>query len=180
MANLKKLYNEKYKSQIQKELGLANSMQVPKLEKIVVNVGLGEALQNSKLIDSSVDQLRVITGQAPVVTKAKKSISNFKLREGSSIGVRVTLRRERMYEFFERLVSFALPRVRDFKGLSSKSFDGRGNYTLGLEEQLIFPEIDYDKIVKVKGMNITVCTSAKDDEQGRCLLKTMGFPLRKN
>ena len=126
------------------------------------------------------DQLKEITGQAPVVTKAKRSISNFKLREGSSIGVRVTLRRNRMYEFFERLVSFALPRVRDFKGLSPKSFEGRGNYTLGLEEQLIFPEINYDKIEKIKGMNITLCTSAENDEQGSCLLKTLGFPLRKN
>ncbi len=180
MTNLKKAFDEKYREQIKKELGLSNIMQVPCLDKVVVNVGLGEALQNSKLIDSAVDQLRVITGQSPVITKAKKSISNFKLREGVPIGVRVTLRRARMYEFFERFVSFALPRVRDFKGLSPKSFDGRGNYTVGIEEQLIFPEIEYDKIEKIKGMNITICTTADNDEAGRCLLQTLGFPFRKN
>ncbi len=178
MSNFKKAYQEKFKPQVQKELGLKNTMQVPHLEKIVLNVGLGEALENSKLIDSSVDQLRIITGQQPVVTKAKRAISNFKLREGVSIGVRVTLRGNRMYEFFERFVGFALPRVRDFKGLSSKSFDGRGNYTVGIKEQLIFPEIDYDTIEKIKGMNVTICTSAQTDEAGRVLLKTMGFPFR--
>ncbi len=178
MSNFKKEFQEKFKAQVQKELNLGNTMQVPHLEKIVLNVGLGEALQNSKLIDSSVDQLRIIAGQQPVVTKAKQAISNFKLREGVSIGVRVTLRGNRMYEFFERFVSFALPRVRDFKGLSSKSFDGRGNYTVGIKEQLIFPEIDYDTIEKIKGMNVTICTSAKTDEAGRVLLKTMGFPFR--
>ena len=178
MANLKKTYNEKFKPQIQKELGLANVMDVPHLEKIIVNMGLGEALQNGKLIDAGVEQLRTITGQQPVVTRAKKAISNFKLREGVPIGVRVTLRGKRMYEFFERLVGFALPRVRDFKGLSPKSFDGRGNYTLGLKEQLIFPEIDFDKIEHVKGMNITICTSAQSDDAGKVLLKSMGFPLR--
>jgi len=178
MSNFKKAYQEKFKAQIQKELGLKNTMQVPRLEKIVINVGLGEALQNSKLIDSSVDQLRLITGQQPVVTKSKQAISNFKLREGVPIGVRVTLRGNQMYEFFERFVGFALPRVRDFKGLSSKAFDGRGNYTVGIREQLIFPEIDYDTIEKIKGMNVTICTSAKTDEAGRVLLKTMGFPFR--
>ncbi|TDJ50656.1 MAG: 50S ribosomal protein L5 [Nitrospina sp.] len=178
MSNFKKAYQEKFKAQIQKELGLKNMMQVPRLEKIVINVGLGEALQNSKLIDSSVDQLRLITGQQPVVTKSKQAISNFKLREGVPIGVRVTLRGNQMYEFFERFVGFALPRVRDFKGLSSKAFDGRGNYTVGIREQLIFPEIDYDTIEKIKGMNVTICTSAKTDEAGRVLLKTMGFPFR--
>lgn len=178
MSNFKKAYHEKFKPQIQKELGLKNTMQVPRLEKIVINVGLGEALQNSKLIDSSVDQLRLITGQQPVVTKSKQAISNFKLREGVPIGVRVTLRGKQMYEFFERFVGFALPRVRDFKGLSSKAFDGRGNYTVGIREQLIFPEIDYDTIEKIKGMNVTICTSAKTDEAGRVLLKTMGFPFR--
>ncbi len=178
MSNFKKAFQEKFKAQVQKELNLGNTMQVPHLEKIVLNVGLGEALQNSKLIDSSVDQLRIIAGQQPVVTKAKQAISNFKLREGVSIGVRVTLRGNRMYEFFERFVSFALPRVRDFKGLSSKSFDGRGNYTVGIKEQLIFPEIDYDTIEKIKGMNVTICTSAQTDEAGRVLLKTMGFPFR--
>jgi len=179
MSNFKKLYNEKLKSQIQKELGFENVMQVPRLDKIVLNVGLGEALQNGKLIESSVEQLRLITGQMPVVTKAKKSIANFKLREGVPIGVMVTLRGNRMYQFFERLVSFALPRERDFKGLSKKSFDGRGNYSIGLKEQLIFPEIEYDKIEKIQGMNITICTTARTDEEGRCLLTQMGLPLRK-
>ncbi len=179
MANFKQLYNEKIKSQIQKELGFKNVMQVPRLDKVVLNVGLGEALQNGKLIESSVEQLKVISGQMPVVTKAKKSIANFKLREGVPIGVMVTLRGNRMYQFFERLVSFALPRERDFKGLPKKSFDGRGNYTIGLKEQLIFPEIDYDKVEKIQGMNITICTTARTDEEGRCLLTQMGLPLRK-
>lgn len=179
MANFKQLYNEKIKSQIQKELGFKNVMQVPRLDKIVLNVGLGEALQNGKLIESSVEQLKIISGQMPVVTKAKKSIANFKLREGVPIGVMVTLRGNRMYQFFERLVSFALPRERDFKGLPKKSFDGRGNYSIGLKEQLIFPEIDYDKIEKIQGMNITICTTARTDEEGRCLLAQMGLPLRK-
>jgi len=179
MANFKQLYNEKIKGQIQKELGFKNVMQVPRLDKIVLNVGLGEALQNGKLIESSVEQLKIISGQMPVVTKAKKSIANFKLREGVPIGVMVTLRGNRMYQFFERLVSFALPRERDFKGLSKKSFDGRGNYSIGLKEQLIFPEIDYDKIEKIQGMNITICTTARTDEEGRCLLTQMGLPLRK-
>jgi len=178
MANFKQLYNEKIKSQIQKELGFKNVMQVPRLDKIVLNVGLGEALQNGKLIESSVEELKMISGQMPVVTKAKKSIANFKLREGVPIGVMVTLRGNRMYQFFERFVSFALPRERDFKGLSKKSFDGRGNYSIGLKEQLIFPEIDYDKIEKIQGMNITICTTARTDEEGRCLLKQMGLPLR--
>ena len=178
MANLKIAYNEKVKGLVYKELGLQNVMETPKLEKIVVNMGLGEALQNSKLIESGVDQLKVITGQMPVVTRAKKSIANFKLREGSPIGVKATLRGERMYEFFERLVSFTLPRVRDFKGLSLKAFDGRGNYSIGLKEQLIFPEINFDKIENIKGMNITICTTARTDEQGRCLLRHLGLPLR--
>ena len=179
MANLKKLYNEKLKDLIQKELGLENVMEIPRLEKIVLNVGLGEALQNGKLIESSVEQLKAITGQMPMVTKAKKSIANFKLREGVPIGVMVTLRGNRMYQFFERLVGFALPRERDFKGLPKKSFDGRGNYSIGLKEQLIFPEIDYDKVEKIQGMNITICTTARTDEEGRCLLTQMGLPLRK-
>ena len=178
MANLKTAYNEKVQGLVYKELGLQNVMETPKLEKIVVNMGLGEALQNSKLIDSGVDQLKVITGQMPVVTRAKKSIANFKLREGSPIGVKATLRGERMYEFFERLVSFTLPRVRDFKGLSPKAFDGRGNYSIGLQEQLIFPEINFDKIENIKGMNITICTTARTDEQARCLLRHLGLPLR--
>jgi len=179
MSNLETRYKEKHQAQIQKDLGLGNVMQVPKLVKVVVNMGLGEALQNAKLIEAGVEQLRLITGQKPVVTKAKKAISNFKLREGVPIGVCVTMRGRRMYEFFERFVSFALPRVRDFKGLSPKAFDGRGNYTVGVKEQLIFPEINYDKIEHIKGMNVTICTSAKTDEEGRCLLKHLGLPLRK-
>mgnify|MGYP005631833087 FL=1 len=179
MANFKQLYNEKIKSQIQKELGFKNVMQVPRLDKVVLNVGLGEALQNGKLIESSVEQLKMISGQMPVVTKANKSIANFTLRAGVPIGVMVTLRGNRMYQFFERLVSFALPRERDFKGLPKKSFDGRGNYSIGLKEQLIFPEIEYDKIEKIQGMNITICTTARTDEEGRCLLTQMGLPLRK-
>ena len=175
MANFKKAYIEKHKAAIQKDLGLNNVMEIPKMEKITVNMGLGEALQNSKLIESGIDQLKIITGQSPVVTKAKKSISNFKLREGVSIGVKVTMRGNRMYEFWERLVCF----VRDFKGLPPKAFDGRGNYTIGLKEQLIFPEINFDKIEKIKGMNITITTTAKNDEQGRSLLTHMGLPLRK-
>lgn len=179
MSNFKTAYFEKHQAVIQKELGLGNVMQVPRMTKITVNMGLGEALQNSKLIDSGIDQLRVITGQQPIVTKAKKSISNFKLREGVPIGVKVTMRGKRMYDFYERLVSFALPRVRDFKGLPSKAFDGRGNYTIGIKEQLIFPEIDFDKIEKIKGMNITITTTAQNDEHGRCLLTHMGLPIRK-
>ena len=179
MSNFKTAYFEKHQAVIQKELGLGNVMQVPRLTKITINMGLGEALQNSKLIDSGIDQLRVITGQQPIVTKAKKSISNFKLREGVPIGVKVTMRGKRMYDFYERLVSFALPRGRDFKGLPPKAFDGRGNYTIGIKEQLIFPEIDFDKIEKIKGMNITITTTAQNDEQGRCLLTHMGLPIRK-
>ena len=179
MANFKKAYNDKNKAAIQKDLSLNNVMEIPKMEKITVNMGLGEALQNSKLIESGIEQLKVISGQMPVITRAKKSISNFKLREGVQIGVKVTMRGNRMYEFWERLVCFALPRVRDFKGLSPKAFDGRGNYTIGLKEQLIFPEINFDKIEKIKGMNITITTSAKNDEQGRSLLTHMGLPLRK-
>ena len=179
MSNLKIRYKEKYQAQIQKDLGLGNVMQVPRLVKVVVNMGLGEALQNAKLIEAGVEQLQMITGQKPVVTRAKKAISNFKLREGVPIGVCVTMRGHRMYEFFERFVSFALPRVRDFKGLSPKAFDGRGNYTVGVKEQLIFPEISYDKVDQIKGMNITICTSARTDEEGQCLLRHLGLPLRK-
>jgi large subunit ribosomal protein L5 len=179
MATFESNYKEKYRAQIQKDLGLGNIMQVPRLEKIVINMGLGEALQNAKLIEAGVEQLKLISGQKPVVTRAKKAISNFKLREGVPIGVMVTMRGHRMYEFFERFVTFALPRVRDFKGLPPKAFDGRGNYTVGVKEQLIFPEINFDKVEQIKGMNITICTSAKNDEEGRCLLKSMGFPLRK-
>lgn len=179
MSILEISYKEKYRAQIQKDLGLENIMQVPRLKKIVINMGLGEALQNGKLIEAGVEQLKMISGQKPVVTRSKKAISNFKLREGVAIGVRVTLRGHRMYEFFERFVGFALPRVRDFKGLPPKAFDGRGNYTVGIKEQLIFPEINYDKVEHIKGMNITICTSARTDEEGKCLLRSLGLPLRK-
>ncbi len=178
MARLRELYEKEIKKKLLAELGYKNVNQVPKLEKIVINVGLGEATQNIKLIDKSVEEIKAITGQKPVVTKAKKAISNFKLRKGLPIGVMVTLRSNRMYEFLERFLTVALPRVRDFKGISSKSFDGRGNYTLGIKEQLIFPEIDYDKVEKIKGMNITFTTTAKNDEEAKALLKAFGFPFR--
>lgn len=155
-----------------------NVMQLPKLEKIVVNSGVGEAIQNIKMLDSASGDIMTITGQKPVITKAKKSIASFKLREGMPIGCMVTLRRDRMYEFFHKLVHIVLPRVRDFKGVSPKSFDGRGNYTLGLREQIIFPEIDYDKVDKIRGMNITITTTAKTDEEGLELLRLMGMPFR--
>ncbi len=155
-----------------------NAMEVPKIVKIVVNMGLGEAVQNVKIIDSAVAELEAITGQKPIITKARKSIATFKLRQGMPIGCCVTLRRERMYEFFDRLVNVALPRVRDFRGITSKAFDGRGNFALGLKEQIIFPEIDYDKIDKLRGMNIAIVTTAKTDEEARQLLKLMGMPFK--
>jgi large subunit ribosomal protein L5 len=161
-----------------KELGLKNPLQVPRLEKIVVNMGLGEALANNKILESAVDQLGAITGQRPVVTRARKSIANFKLRQGQAIGCAVTLRGDRMYEFLDRLISVALPRVRDFKGVSPKAFDGKGNYTLGVREQIIFPEINYDQIEKVKGLNISFVTTAKNDEQGLALMRHFGMPFR--
>jgi len=173
---------EKYKNEIagelMKQFGWENPMEVPRLEKIVVNIGLGEALQNAKLLESAVSELASITGQKPVLTRARKSIANFKLREGQAIGVMVTLRRDRMWEFLDRLVSVALPRVRDFRGVSGKAFDGRGNYTLGVREQIIFPEIDYDKIQKIKGFNISMVTTARTDEEGKALLKALGMPFR--
>ena len=178
MPNFKKVYFEKHQPAIQKELGIGNVMQVPKITKITVNMGLGEALQNSKLIESGIEQLKVITGQLPVVTKAKKSISNFKLREGVPIGLKVTLRGNRMYEFYERLVTFALPRVRDFRGLPPKAFDGRGNYTIGLKEQLIFPEVSYDDVTQIRGLDISIVTTAKTDEEARALLKSFGMPFK--
>jgi large subunit ribosomal protein L5 len=161
-----------------KELGFENGMQAPRLEKIVVNMGLGEAINNGKIIDASVEQLGQITGQKPVVTKARKSIANFKLRQGQAVGCMVTLRGDRMWEFYDRLVSVALPRVRDFKGVSPKAFDGRGNYTLGLREQIIFPEVDYDKVERITGMNVTVCTTARTDAEGKSLLQHLGMPFR--
>jgi large subunit ribosomal protein L5 len=178
MAKLKEIYQEKVVATLMKRFGYKNRMEVPKLDKIVINMGLGEAIQNIKILDSAVQELSQITGQKPVITKAKKSIAQFKLRTGMPIGCMVTLRKERMYEFFNRLVNVTLPRVRDFKGLSGKSFDGRGNYALGIREQLIFPEIHYDKIDKVKGMNIVIVTTAKTDEEGKELLRLLGMPFR--
>ena len=172
------LYDKEIKPTLQQELGLTNPMQVPRLTKITINMGLGEAVANPKIIDTAVDELGAITGQRPVVTRAKKSIANFKLREGQKIGAMVTLRKDRMWEFLDRLVTLALPRVRDFKGVSPKAFDGRGNYTLGVREQIIFPEINYDKIDKIKGMNITFVTTAATDDQGRALLRHLGMPFR--
>jgi large subunit ribosomal protein L5 len=161
-----------------KDLALKNPMEVPRLEKIVVNMGLGEALANNKILESAVDQLGAITGQKPVVTRARKSIANFKLRQGQAIGCAVTLRGDRMYEFLDRLITVALPRVRDFKGVSPKAFDGKGNYTLGVREQIIFPEINYDQIEKVKGLNISFVTTAQNDEQGLALMRHFGMPFR--
>jgi len=178
MAKLKEVYQEKAAPALLKRFNYKNGMEVPKLEKIVINMGLGEAIQNVKILDSAAQELNQITGQKSVITKAKKSIAQFKLRTGMPIGCMVTLRKERMYEFFNRLVNVALPRVRDFKGLSGKSFDGRGNYALGIREQLIFPEIRYDKIDKIKGMNIVIVTTAKTDEEGKELLKLLGMPFR--
>lgn len=171
-------YESEVKSALMRRFKYKNVMQVPKIEKIVVNVGLGEAIQNVKALDAASHDIMIITGQKPVITKAKKSIASFKLREGMSIGCMVTLRRERMYEFYRKLVTIVLPRVRDFKGVSPKSFDGRGNYTLGLKEQTLFPEIEYDKIDKVRGMNITISTTAPSDEEGFELLKLLGMPFR--
>lgn len=177
-ARLKDKYVSEIKTQLQKELGLDNIMAVPKIEKIVINMGIGEATQNNKIVDPLVADLASISGQKPVVTKAKKSIAAFKLREGMPIGAMVTLRGDGMYEFLDRLISVALPRVRDFRGVSAKSFDGRGNYTLGLRDQLIFPEIDYSRVEKTKGMNVTIVTTARDDNGARALLRSFGMPFR--
>jgi large subunit ribosomal protein L5 len=178
MARLKTLYKDKVVPALMKEFSYKNVMQVPKLDKIVINMGLGEAIQNAKVLDSAQAEMTAIAGQKPVVTRAKKSIANFKLREGMPIGCKVTLRGDRMYEFFDRLVNVALARIRDFRGVSGKSFDGRGTYALGIREQIIFPEIDYDKIDKIRGMSIVVSTTAKTDEEGKALLKMMGMPFR--
>jgi large subunit ribosomal protein L5 len=177
-ARLKQHYQKTVVPTLTKEFGYKNVMAVPRLDKISVNIGLGEATQNAKLMDGAVNELGQIAGQKPVITKAKKSIAAFKLREGMPIGCAVTLRGDRMYEFFDRLVNVALPRVRDFRGISSKSFDGRGNYTLGVKDQLIFPEIDYAKVDKTKGMNVTITTTARTDAEGLALLKSMGMPFR--
>jgi large subunit ribosomal protein L5 len=178
MSRLKERYHKEIIPALAKEYAYKNVMAIPKLEKIVINIGMGEAIQNSKLLDAAVDELSLIAGQRPVITRAKKSIASFKLRKGMTIGCMVTLRGERMYEFLDRMVSVALPRVRDFRGLSTKSFDGRGNYTIGLRDQLIFPEIDYAKVNKIKGMNITLATSAKTDDEARTLLRHLGIPFR--
>jgi len=179
MARLKELYQNELVPKLLKELQLKNVMEVPRVEKVVINMGLGEAIQNVKILESAVEEMSRITGQKAVITRAKKSIAQFKLREDMPIGVMVTLRRDRAFEFLDRLINVALPRVRDFKGVSAKAFDGRGNYTLGIREQLIFPEIDIEKIDKVKGMNVTIVTSARTDEEGRALLTEMGMPFRK-
>jgi len=178
MARLKEYYLKEVVPALIRDFGYKNRMEVPKLEKIVVNMGVGEAIQNIKVLDKAVEELSQITGQKAVITKAKKSIATFKLRKGMPIGCRVTLRRERMYEFFDRLVNVAIPGIRDFRGISPHSFDGRGNFALGLQEQIIFPEIDYDKVEKVRGMNIVIVTTAKTDEEARQLLKYMGVPFR--
>jgi len=178
MSRLKERYGKELIPKLMKEFSYANTMQVPRLEKVLINMGLGEAIQNIKVLDSATEEIMAITGQRPVATKAKRSIANFKLRKGMSIGCMVTLRRERMYEFFERLVNVALPRVRDFKGVSGKSFDGRGNYSLGIREQIIFPEIDYDKIDKIKGLHINIVTTARTDEEGKALLGLLGMPFK--
>jgi large subunit ribosomal protein L5 len=177
-ARLKHRYRQEIVPALMKELGLNNPNQVPKVDKIVLNMGLGEALANAKILESAVDQLGAIAGQRPVVTRARKSIANFKLREGQAIGAMVTLRNDRMYEFLDRLISVALPRVRDFKGVSVKAFDGRGNYTMGIREQIIFPEINYDQIEKVKGLNVSIVTTAGNDEHGLALLRQLGLPFR--
>ena len=178
MARLKEKYNKEIAPQLAKEFNIENPMAIPRIEKVVVNMGMGEAISNSKILDTATEELRAITGQKPVITKAKKSIASFKLRQGMNIGTMVTLRGERMYEFLDRLISVALPRVRDFRGISAKAFDGRGNYTLGIREQLIFPEIDFNKVDKTRGMNISIVTTAKNDEQSRALLKALGMPFR--
>lgn len=179
MNRLQEKYNKEVVPALQKQLGAKSSMQIPRIDKIVINVCLSEAVQNPKLVNTAADELSAITGQKAVITKAKKAISNFKLREGMPIGARVTLRRERMWSFMDRLVNLALPRVRDFRGLPSKGFDGRGNYNLGLKEQIVFPEINYDRVDKVRGMNITICTTAGNDAGGRALLEALGMPFRK-
>ncbi len=179
MGSLREYYRDECVPALKEEFGFKNAMQIPKIEKIVLNMGLGEAVQNPKIIEGAVEELTLIAGQKAVVTKAKKSIAAYKLREGMHIGCRVTLRGEIMYDFFSKLVNIALPRVRDFRGLSPKGFDGRGNYSMGVKEQIIFPEIDYDKIDKIKGLNITIVTSALTDDTGRSLLKIMGMPFRK-
>jgi large subunit ribosomal protein L5 len=178
MARLKEIYQREVVPALMRERGYRNVMEVPRLTKIVVNMGLGEAIQNIKVLDSAVEEVALLTGQKPVITRARRSIASFKLREGMSIGCMVTLRKDRMYEFLDRLINVAIPRVRDFRGLNARSFDGRGSYTMGIREQIIFPEIDYDKVEKVKGMNITIVTTARTDEEALMLLTLLGMPFR--
>jgi large subunit ribosomal protein L5 len=179
MNRLQEKYQNSVRAELQNQFSYKSSMQIPKVEKIVINMGCGDAVANAKVLDDAVEELATITGQKPIITKAKKSIANFKLREGMPIGCKVTLRGERMYEFLDKLVSIALPRVRDFHGINGNAFDGRGNYTLGVKEQLIFPEINFDKIKKVRGMDIVIVTTANTDEEGRALLSLMGMPFKK-
>jgi large subunit ribosomal protein L5 len=174
---LKQRFRDELVPNLKRELGLSNVMQVPRLEKVVVNVGVGDSLKDGRLLDAAIEDLQTITGQKPIVTKARRSIAAFKLREGNPIGVKVTLRGNRMWEFVDRLISLALPRIRDFRGLAPSAFDGHGNYTMGVTEQLIFPEIDYDKVLKVRGMDITIVTTATSDDEGRALLTALGFPF---
>ncbi|MCD2138433.1 MULTISPECIES: 50S ribosomal protein L5 [Salinicoccus] len=179
MARLKERFNESIKTELVNKFNYSSVMEVPEIEKIVVNMGVGDAVQNAKVLDTAVEELEAITGQKPIITKAKRSIATFRLREGMPIGAKVTLRGERMYEFLDKLISVSLPRVRDFRGVSKKAFDGRGNYTLGVKEQLIFPEIDYDKVSKVRGMDIVIVTTANTDEEARELLTQFGMPFQK-
>ncbi len=178
MSRLRKIYQEEVRPALQQQFSYKNIMQVPRLEKVILNMGLGEAIQNIKILDTASEEMTLIAGQKPVITRAKKSIASFKLRENMPIGCRVTLRQERMYDFLDKLMHITLPRVRDFRGVSAKSFDGRGNYTLGIKEHIIFPEINYDKIDKIKGLNITLVTTARTDEEGRTLLRLLGMPFR--
>ncbi|MBI5586134.1 MAG: 50S ribosomal protein L5 [Deltaproteobacteria bacterium] len=178
MSRLQQIYQEELRPRLQEQFHYKNTMEIPRVEKIVLNIGLGEAIQNVKILDTASEELAAIAGQNPVITRAKKSIASFKLRENMPIGCMVTLRRDRMYDFLDKLVQIALPRVRDFRGVSPKSFDGRGNYTLGIREHIIFPEINYDKIDKIKGLNITIVTTARTDEESRYLLRLLGMPFR--
>jgi len=179
MGTLKEQYESELKSELQKQLGLSNVMEIPRIEKIVLNMGLGDAVQNPKIVEKASQELTLISGQKAVVTRAKKSIATFKLREGMPIGTRVTLRKDRMYDFLSKLINIALPRVRDFRGVSGKGFDGRGNFSMGITEHIIFPEIDYDKIDQIRGLNVTIVTTAKTDEAARALLDAVGMPFRK-
>jgi large subunit ribosomal protein L5 len=178
VPRLKVRFRDELVPQLKEQLGLDNVMQVPRVQKVTINMGVGDSLKDARMLDAAVSDLTIITGQKPIVTKARKSIAGFKLREGMPVGVKVTLRGDRMWEFLDRLISLALPRIRDFRGLNPNAFDGHGNYTFGVTEQLIFPEIDYDKVLKVRGMDITIVTSARDDDEGRALLLAMGFPLQ--